>query len=77
MYFKAFLSHRFGSRCPKSRIFQDEYNLIKNEMTVVDGQLLDSFYELDDNNTINKEYKLKNTKTIIDEKKVGNKFFFN
>jgi hypothetical protein len=39
-------------------------------MAVVDGQLLDSFYELDDNNTINKEYKLKNTKKIMDEKKV-------
>jgi hypothetical protein len=68
LFFKAFLSHRYGSRCLKSRIFENEYNLIKHEILIDDGKLLmDPFYELDENSTLNKVYKLKTKKMIMEE----------
>ena len=77
LFFKAFLSHRYGSRCLKSSIFENEYNIIKHEMTVDDGKLLmDSFYELDENSTINKLYKLKSKKMIMEKLSVNNKLEF-
>jgi hypothetical protein len=36
-------------------------------MTFVYGRLFDSFYELDDNNKINKEYKLKSKKKVMEK----------
>jgi hypothetical protein len=43
-------------------------------MTVDDGKLLmDSFYELDENSTINKLYKLKSKKMIMEKLSVNNK----
>jgi hypothetical protein len=46
-------------------------------MTVDDGKLLlDSFYELDENSTINKVYKLKSKKMIMEELNVDDNFIF-
>ncbi len=44
-------------------------------MTFDDGKLMDSFYELDENNKINKEYKLKSKKKVMEKQEVENKFF--
>ncbi len=44
-------------------------------MTIDDVKLMDSFYELDENNKINKEYKLKSKKKVMEKQEVKNAFF--
>lgn len=60
------MSRRYGSAPLKSQIGEEEFEIIKTEFCNKDDiHLLDSFYELDENNIFRKDYKLKNVKTIM------------
>ena len=69
---KAFLGQRYGDRSLLSDIDEQEFNLISNE---IDSELLEHFYELDENYIENKQYRLKNVKTILETLKVLYIFF--
>ena len=70
MLLQGLLSHRYGSRTLNSNINEKEYELIKTELNSDNINLLEIFYEFDENNIENKEYKLKNVNSIIKELKV-------
>ena len=65
LYFKALLSHRYGSRPLKAQIDKNEFELIKSEAQTDVEELPNSFYEFDDNDICNKKYKLKNLNKIL------------
>ena len=73
--FVAFLSHLYGAKVLKLKIPKIEFELLKRNRNFSSNKensnLLESFYEFDDNNIMNKEYKLKPENRIISELKVS------
>ena len=72
------MGQRYGSKSLVSNIPEHEFYNILNESKNISIKenseeilkLLGTFYELDDNNIVNKEYKLKKLAQVIDELKV-------
>jgi hypothetical protein len=58
--FKAFLSHRSGSRHLQPKIIKEDFEMIYNKVNEENKELLNNFYELDSNCIENPYYLLKN-----------------
>ena len=57
MLLQGLLSHRYGSRTLNSNINEKEYELIKTELNNDNINLIEIFYEFDENNIENKKTK--------------------
>jgi hypothetical protein len=61
---KTILSNRYGSKCLRSKIHPDDYHRISEKLNQEERQLLNDFYDIDENSVKDKVYMLKSEKEM-------------